>query len=325
MATYNPITINIPIEIDAGSFATSTTVQGETVTYNKVHLPLIHHTKTGEPTVANLRDTFLFKEGADQTQVAVDISGGAIGSFANGTAVVKALFKAALDGTDLRNEAMTSGAIYADGTARNTSTAPLKFYVDKDTHTTGTSTGSTLKSYLQEYLYDNLSKIIGLAATTGTIDITMSRDGSSASEIIAQALATQLCGSGNSEQGIAAAALRQNIYEQMFTLAPERFTESTLMNRDPAGNITYQKLPFQLNDTMAFLVTFKFPASQISAPVIGNAVRTGTSNVYVSTGDKINVVAGTDSTSTVRPQLSDFPDATVMMRVKLTDGAGVPV
>ena len=319
--SFSPITLNIPIEIDAGNFATSTTVQGETVSYSGIHLPLLYQTNPAtDPTIQNLRDTFLWKEGATQDQVTVDISGGAIGSFANGTAVVKALFKAALDGTDLRNIEMTSGVVYADETARNTATDPVKFYVSKDTHTAGVSTGSTLKAYLQEYLYNNLSKVFGLAATTGTIDITMSRDGSAASEIIAQALATQICqASGNTEQEVASAAIRQNLYEQMFALAPERFQESTLMGQDPAGNIAYQKLPFQADDTLAFLVTFRFPKTLISAPVIGNALRTGSSSLYVSTGNKISVVSGTSATNTLQPYLSDFPACTVMMRVQLKE------
>ena len=146
----------------------------------------------------------------------------------------------------------------------------------------------------------------------------MSRSGSSASEIVAEALASQICGTDATEQGVAALALRQNIYEQMFTLAPERFQESTLMNQDPAANSQYKDLPFQPNDTMAFLVTFKFPANQISAPVVQNAIRTANSSVYVDTGSKISVAAPTDTTSTTRPQLSDFPNCTVMLRAKLT-------
>jgi hypothetical protein len=315
---YTPIDIQIPIEIDAGNFATTMTVQGETVTYNHVHLPLLYSTAAADPTVANMQATFQWKEdSADQTQVVVDISGGAIGSYDNGTAVVKALFKAALEGADLRNIAMAAGIVYADDSARDTSEDPVKFYVDKDTHTAGTSAGSTLKAYLQEYLYDNLSKAIGLAATTGAIDITLSRSGSGASEIIAEALASQICGTSATEQGVAAAALRQNIYEQMFTLAPERFQESTLMNQNPAADGTYKNLPFVLEDSMAFLVTFKFPAAQISAPVVQSAIRTGNTNVYVDTGNKINVVAPTETTNTTRPNLSDFPNCTVLLRTQL--------
>jgi hypothetical protein len=317
--SYTPIDINIPIEIDAGNFATAVTVQGETVSYNHVNLPLQYETASGNPTVTELGSTFIWKEDdADQTQVVVDISGGAIGSYANGTAVVKALFKAALDGGDLRNIGMASGVVYADDSARNTTSDPVKFYVDKDTHTAGTSSGSTLKAYLQEYLYDNLSKVIGLAATTGVIDITLSRGGDSASEIIAEALASQICGSSATEQGVAAAALRQNIYEQIFSLAPERFQDSSLMRRTTANDADYKDMPLVTGDTLAFLVTFKFPASQISAPVVRNAIRTTDASVYVDTGNKISVSTAADSTSTTRPNLSDFPNCTVLMRTKLT-------
>jgi hypothetical protein len=194
----------------------------------------------------------------------------------------------------------------------------VKFYVDKDTHTAGTTSGSTLKSYLREYLYDNLSAAIGLAATTGSIDITMSRSGVDADEIVAEALASQICGSSTTEQGVAAAALRQNIYEQMFTLAPERFQDSELMRQPSANDADYKNMPFVAGDSMAFLVTFKFPASQISAPVVANAIRTGNANVYVDTGSKINVVAPEQTTTATRANLSDFPNCTVMMRTKLT-------
>ncbi len=317
--SYTPIDINIPIEIDAGNFATAVTVQGETVSYNHVNLPLQYETASGNPTVVELGSTFIWKEdAADQTQVVVDISGGAIGTYADGTAVVKALFKAALEGGDLRNIEMASGVVYADDSARNTTSDPVKYYVDKDTHTAGTSSGSTLKAYLQEYLYDNLSKVIGLAATTGVIDITLSRGGDSASEIISQALASQICGSSATEQGVAAAALRQNIYEQIFALAPERFQDSSLMRRTTANDADYKDMPFVTGDTLAFLVTFKFPASQISAPVVRNAIRTGDSSVYVDTGSKISVATAADSTSTTRPNLQDFPNCTVLMRTKLT-------
>jgi hypothetical protein len=317
--SYTPINIQLPIEIDAGSFATTVTVQGESVTYNHVNLPLLYETANVDPTATNLSKAFQWKEDtADQTQVVVDISGAAIGSYDNGTAVVKALFKAALEGADLRNIGMASGVVYADDSARNTTSDPVKFYVDKDTHTAGTTAGSTLKAYLQEYLYNNLSAIIGLAATTGLIDITLSRDNSNASEIIAQALADQICASDDSEYATSAAALRQNIYEQMFSLAPERFTDSSLMNQGSAADAEYKDLPFVVDDTLAFLVTFRFPASQITAPVVQNAIRTGgNTNVYVDTGNKIAVAAPTDSTTTTRPQLSDFPNCTVLLRTQL--------
>jgi hypothetical protein len=311
--------INIPLEIDAGNFATALTVQGETVSYNHVHLPLEYETASADPTVANMAMTFRWREDqVDQTQVEVESNAAAVGSYANGKAVVKALFKAALEGGDLRNVEMAQGIVYADDSSRNTSTDPVRYYVNKDSHTAGTASGSTLKSYLQEYLYDNLTKAIGLAATTGMIDITLSRSGSAASEIVAEALAEQLCGASGSEQGVAALALRQNIYEQMFTLSPERFLDSELMRKPTANNADYKDMPFQPNDSLAFLVTFRFPASQITAPVVQNAIRTGSSSLYVDTGSRIGVSTPADTTSTTRPALSDFPAATVMLRTKLS-------
>jgi hypothetical protein len=323
--SYTPIDINIPLEIDAGSFATAVTVQGETVAYNHFNLPLQYETQSGDVTLQEVAQVFQFKEAADQAEVTVDVYQSAIGSFADGQAVVKALFKSALEANVLYNISMTEGPVYADDSTRDTSVDPLKFYMDKDTHTAGVSVGSTLKTYLQEYLYDNLSATIGLAATSGAIDITMSRSGVDASEIIAEALATQLCGSSATEQGVAAAALRQNIYEQIFSLAPERFQDSSLMRQNTANDADYKNLPLVAGDSLAFLVTFKFPASQISAPVIRNAIRTGNSSTFVDTGNKISVSTTDDSTSTTRPNLSDFPNCTVLMRTKLVATGAVPV
>jgi hypothetical protein len=319
------IDINIPLEIDAGSFATAVTVQGETVAYNHFNLPLQYETQGGDVTLQEVAQVFQFKEAADQTEVAVDVYQNTIGSFENGQAVIKALFKSALEANVLYNIPMAEGPVYADDSARDTTEDPVKFYVDKDTHNAGTSLGSSLKTYLQEYLYDNLSKIIGLAATSGAIDITMSRSGVDASEIIADALASQLCGSSNTEQGVAAAALRQNVYEQIFSLAPERFQDSSLMRRTTADDAEYKNLPLVAGDSLAFLVTFKFPASQISAPVIRNAIRTGSSSTYVDTGNKIQVMTSSDATGQTRPNLSDFPSCTVLMRTKLAATGVVPV
>jgi hypothetical protein len=89
------------------------------------------------------------------------------------------------------------------------------------------------------------------------------------------------------------------------------------MRRTTANDADYKDMPFVTGDTMAFLVTFKFPASQISAPVVRNAIRTGDNSVYVDTGNKISVATAADSTGTTRPNLSDFPNCTVLMRTKL--------
>lgn len=316
---YSPISINIPIEIDAGSFDTAVTVQGETVTYNHVNIPLMYGTQNGDPTSGILGQCFLWKEDStDQTQVVVDINPDPVSTYANGTAAVKALFKAALLGTQLRNLSLTSGVVYADDSARNTETDPVKYYVNRSVHTDGNFTSANLKAYLLQYLYENLSATIGLAATTGDMDITLSRDGVDAAEIIAEALTSQICGNSNTEQGVAAAALRQNIYEQMFTLAPDRFQDSSLMRMTTANDAVYKDMPFIKDDTISFLVTYKFPASQITAPVFQNAIRSN-GNTFVSTGSKITVVSPADATTLTRPNMSDFPPCTVLLRTKITD------
>jgi hypothetical protein len=331
--TFAPVLINLPVEIDAGEFFTQMTVQGETVKYNKVHVPLEYTTVSGDVTYSQMAQAIVYKEdAADQTKVIVDLSGGAIGTHTNGKAVIKALFKKALEGSTLKSLDI-SGVVYADNTARNTATDAVKFYVNKDTHKSGLLTdlsGANLAGYLREYLYDNLSAAIGLAATTGEINITLNRQygdisGAAASEIIADMLAKKLAGEAlgtETDAETVGKALRQNIYEQMFVLAPERFKETNLMRKagEPATDDKYTSLPFQVNDTLAFLVTFKFPGKNISAPVLQHALTT-TQQTYTATGDKITVT--TPSSNTLLPGttgnyiLNDFPNCTVMMRAKL--------
>ena len=305
MAAFPPIDINIPIEIDAGSFGTTLTVQGELVSYSKVHIPLLYESVAADPSAENMGQAIQWAEDqTDQTQVTVTVD-------ANGRAVVKSLFKAALAANSLECIGMTSGVIYSDGTARNTVTDVCKYYESADSHLVG---AATLKKYLQQYLYAILSAAVGLAASTGDINIALSRENVDADEIIAEALVEKLCAlSGN--PGVEASALRQNIYEQMFTMAPERFAESTLRNSEPGADTASKNLPFVVGDSLAFLVTFKFPGSQISAPVVQNALRTTNSQVYVATGNKISVIA--PENPAVAPVLSDFPNCTVMLRAKL--------
>jgi hypothetical protein len=319
-SAFQPIRIQIPIEINAGSFDTAMTVQGERVTYNKVQLPLKYQTAPADPSSEDMAATFQWMEDpVNQTQVLTQINPGAVGSFVNGKAVLKTLFQAALDGTSLKNIGLSGeGIVYADTTVpRNTITDPVKYYVDKDTHVAGVDTGSTLKSYLEEYLYDNLSATIGLAATTGQLNINMNRVSNgtvkSASEVIAEALASQMSDT-DATQSVASISIRQNIYEQMFTLAPERFVESELMRREPAANGSFRNMPFQPGDNLAFLATFRFPASSISTFTVENVLRTG--NLIVPLGNRVSVTTPAQNIS--NSNLSDFPEATVLMRVEFT-------
>jgi hypothetical protein len=131
--------------------------------------------------------------------------------------------------------------------------------------------------------------------------------------VIAEALASQMSDT-DATQSVASISIRQNIYEQMFTLAPERFMESEFMREEPAANGSFQNMPFQPGDTLAFLATFKFPASSISAFSAANVLRSG--NLIVPLGNRVSVTTPAQNVS--NSNLSDFPEATVLMRVELT-------
>jgi hypothetical protein len=347
---FDPILINLPVEIDAGDFATTMEVQGETVKYNKVHVPLEYTTISGDVTAETMRKAIEYIEDpVDQTKVKVDLSGASIvqgpTTYNGGRAVFKALFKKALEGTALKalEFDLSGGIVYADNTTKRDTRGvqggdPVKFYLGKETsqHKSGLGTdlsGATLANYLRMYLYDNLSAAIGLAATSGDVNVTLSRGSDTASEIIAEALAKRIAGeqltneTGHADIGI---ALRQNMYEQMFVLAPERFKESDLMRKPgtPAKDDIKFGLPFQVGDTLAFLVTFKFPASQITAPLM-SSLYPASNSTYVNAGDKITVTSSTTAAPnlartpatasglTTSPMLSNFPDCTVLLRAKL--------
>jgi hypothetical protein len=164
-------------------------------------------------------------------------------------------------------------------------------------------------------LYDNLSATIGLAVTTGKIEIDMTRTENGTTRTAAQIISANLSEKLANETDALSAALRQNVYEQMFLKAPERFLESELRRRDPAANSTYRALPFQPGDTIAFLTTFKFPAEKIFSPAILNALRSGLLTIPV--GDKITVATTSLTPDLGNPAFDDFPDATVLVRIKL--------
>lgn len=283
-----PVTLNIPVEVSAGTHATNVTVQGEAVTYNYVHIPLKYQTISGDMVASALGALFQYKEDSNQSQILVDVSGS--------TTTFQTLLESALTSGSLTPLSAT-GVVFSDNTSRNLSNAPLKYYVDASTHPTASDiSGASLTAYIKEYLYDNLSSALGLAGTTGALSITLNQ-----ASTIAQGLLDQVCGSTFTSY-----AIRQNLYEQLYQLAPERFSAGS--------NATFQPLPFQAGDAITFLVSFQFPSSMITTPVYQNAMRVNGSSVYVGTGNKIQVQTGTTS-----PVLQSFPDCTVMLRIILTN------
>jgi hypothetical protein len=283
-----PVTLNIPVEVSAGTYATNVTVQGEAVTYNYIHVPLKYQSISGDMVATSLSSLFQYKEDSDQSQVLVDVSGS--------TSAFQTLVQTALTSSAL-SPLSTTGVVYADNTTRSLTTDPLKYYVDASTHLAGTDlSGASLAAYIKEYLYQNLSSALGLAGTTGELAITLNQ-----SQTIAESFVSQVCGSSFTSY-----AIRQNLYEQLYQLAPERFSAGP--------NAEFQPLPFEAGDAITFLVSFQFPSSMISTPVYQNAMRVNGSSVYVGTGNKIQVQTGTSA-----PILQSFPDCTVMLRIILTN------
>lgn len=183
---------------------------------------------------------------------------------------VQSLFHAALQATSLRS--------LQD---------PVRYYISNTSHPLADESGSSLKSYLQEYLYTNLSSVVSLAATTGDINLLFESQ-----EPLASTIASH--------------TVHQGLYDQMAAAAPERFsTASTTTN--------YQPLPFQSGDTLVVRIRFRFPAALIQTSVAEHVLRIKNGNLFVATGNKIQVS---------RPQqvpvlLNDFPNCVVELRVKL--------
>ena len=282
-----PVTVNIPVEVNAGTHATNVTVQGETVSYNYLHIPLKYNTVSGDLATSSLSALFKYKEDADSSQVLVDVSGSTTG--------LQTVLETALSSIFL-TPYITSGVVFSDNSSRNLSTNPLKYYENATTHMTASDvSGASLVAYVREYLYDNLASTVGLAETTGALSISLDI------QSVATQLLSQLTGSGITSQ-----AIRQNIYEQLYQLAPSRFSAGT--------NATFQPLPFQAGDSLVFLITFQFPSSLISTPVYQNVMRLGNSPLFIDTGHKIQVLSGTTT-----PVVQNFPDCTVLLRVIFTE------
>jgi hypothetical protein len=283
-----PVTLNIPVEVSAGTYPTNVTVQGEAVSYNYFHIPVKYATISGDMVAADLGTMFQYKEDSNHSQILVDVSGS--------TSALQSLVQTALTSSGLVPVSV-SGVSYADNTSRNLSTDPLKYYVSASEHVTASDiSGATLEAYVKEYLYDNLSAVLGLSATTGSLSVTLDQSATIAGTVVTKLTETTVNGS----------AIRQNMYEQLFQLAPERFSAGE-------DNV-FQPLPFEAGDAITFLISYQFPSSMISTPVYQNAMRVNGSSLYVGTGNKILVQTGTTT-----PVLQNFPDCTVLMRIVLTN------
>ena len=252
---------------------------------SNVHLSLEHI--SWNPSFTAMASTFQWT--SDSQQITVSVMG---------SNAVKSLFQGALQSQALLPTSSIQTIVYADGTVRDANADPIKYYVSSGTHmiaSSGGGSGASLKSYLREYLYENLSSAIGLAATTGDIDIAFAQDGVAADETISAAIAEQIC-------LLTAQGVRKSLYDQMLAAAPDRFSSSG------SGG----PLPFQANDTLAVRIAFKFPAGLIQTPVAQSILRVKNSSLFVSTGNKIQVTR-----PVAVPQLNDFPDCTVQLCVRL--------
>jgi hypothetical protein len=206
--------------------------------------------------------------------------------------IVKSLFQNALTTTNLYPSAVSS-ITYSDGTPRNIETDPIQYYISQDQHgNPGSEIGASLKAYIREYLYENLSSIIGSAATTGDIDIMFESQESLSNTIAAQ-------------------VVQPVLFDQMYANASERFQSTIYMS-------SYSHpLPFQVNDTLIIRIRFNFPASLIQTPVSEHVLRIKNSNLFIALGTKIQVSRPTSMQQPSIPMTTDLPSCIVELRIVL--------
>jgi hypothetical protein len=248
-----------------------------------VNLPLESVVST--TTTAALQSTFQWKVDANQSTTVT----------ATTITDIQSLFQSALQGP-LSPLSTFSTTVYSDGTVRNITAA-------SDNSDPLLPTSGTLKTYLLRYLYENMTAAIGLAATTGDLDILLERNGVPAADLISAEAADLICSSIQES----AHELRKSILAQMQAAVPERFTET------PAPS-DFTALPFLPNDSLSLRITFQFPATMITAPVSEHILRIQRSNLYLDVGSKITVRR--PATVTNIP-FSSFPSCTVYLRVIL--------
>jgi hypothetical protein len=298
----NPVSILLPIQVDFNQFGDITVrVEGEDVSYN-YDLRLHYYSKVTDVCATDLcNNVFKYNE-STVSDALTDVS-------CSAPATLKALIKTALDASDIscavpRKVYNLSGDMALNPLTDNSSGLL-------------TTRPALMKDYLRGWLYTHLYDIIGLAATTGSIDLDMS----GFSEYISESLKTQLCSGANG------AAVREFIFKAMFVQDPARFQNASGSSTAPdfsgqtlANKDLLRGMPFKAGDSLSFLIKFNFPKGNIKAPVQSTVLRLGTTTTGITVGEQTNITVSTKSLSnTIAPGdlFRDFRQCLVWLQVHI--------
>jgi hypothetical protein len=299
----NPVSILLPIQVDFNQFGDITVrVEGEDVSYN-YDLRLHYYSKVTDVCATDLcNNVFKYNE-STVSDALTDVS-------CSAPSTLKALIKTALDASDISCAVPRKVYNLSGDMARE----PL-------TDNSGgllTTRPALMKDYLRGWLYTHLYDIIGLAATTGSIDLDMS----GFSEYISENLKTQLCDNGTN-----GAAVREFIFKAMFVQDPARFQNASGSSTAPdfsgqtlANKDLLRGMPFKAGDSLSFLIKFNFPKGNIKAPVQSTVLRLGTTTAGITVGEQTNITVSTKSLSnTIAPGdlFRDFRQCLVWLQVHI--------
>jgi alpha-tubulin suppressor-like RCC1 family protein len=306
------LNFRLPIELDSSGHIATLNAQGELVTYNAIDFA-VEYDASGALSVSQLRNTIRYKENAsDASKVDVTISG----------EVIHSLLETGLRSSSLRSfwdDALTGPAAIP---LSSISGEGAKYFQDSaNVAVNGSINGTMMANYLRRHVYNfiigqvgpaGVSSGIGAAAELGVIDVNY---GESDTTQIATKLVDKLVASD--ETG---AFIRQSIYEQMLNLDVNRFVGAT---GDHATGVSgegidseYRQLPFAVNDSLSFLITFKFgnmALGQSNNPFTGPNYPVNAPIDYVNPSGKITVIDSDADLSTV-----GLSNLTAIFRLKFT-------
>jgi hypothetical protein len=256
-----PVNIMLPIQVDFNQFGDITVrVEGENVAYT-YDLLLSYNTSGGDVTAQQLCNAIQYRQDLS-SDAYIDVS-----CISNN--VLNSLF----------TNAIVSNKLDISSEKFDVS----HFVYDPSNTMTPRAGPGSLKEYITQWLYVYLYDIIGLAATTGYIDISMAKYG----EDIPNNLVSQF-----TANTVSSIAIREFVYKSIFAQDPVRFKTDISQNFD---NV-YAPLPFRVGDSLSVLIKFSFPKANIVAPVEQTVMRengqiTGgaATNITVSTSQPLNI------------------------------------
>jgi hypothetical protein len=278
-------------------------VEGEDVSYN-YDLRLHYYSKASDTKAIDLcNNVFKYNE-STVSDALTDVS-------CSAPVTLKGLIKTALDASDL--SCAVPRKVYG-----LSGDMAMKPDMSDNSGTLLTTRPALMKDYLRGWLYTYLYDIIGLAATTGSIELDMS----GFSEYISENLKTQLC-----DGGATGAAVREFIFKAMFVQDPARFQNASGASTAPdfsgqtlANKDLLRGMPFKAGDSLSFLIKFNFPKGNIKAPVQSTVLRTEQTQKGIVVGEQTNITVSTKSLSnTIAPGdlFRDFRQCLVWLQVHI--------